>query len=108
MEDAELAKLDGMDLIKRFERDIVLDCHSFTARFERSLAQRELCRRGAGCLKAITDHLRKNPPKDFMDLRTAWGYLLNQIEIRLDPKKTGPKRLKDTAGWIAWADKFSK
>jgi hypothetical protein len=94
------------DLIKQFEGDIVYDAHSYTARFERSRAQKELVRRGKEVLPPIITHLRAHPPGEGMDLKTAWGHLLNWIEINIDPKKSGPQTLKDTTGWIAWAERM--
>lgn len=92
--------------IKWFEWDIVYDCHGYTARFERSLNQKELKRRGKDALPAIIAHLKANPPSSFMDLDTAWGQLLNEIEVEIDPEKSGPQLLKDTSGWIAWAERM--
>lgn len=93
------------ELIKRFESDIIYDCHSYTSRFGRSPGRKELERRGLSVLPQIIDHLRQNPPGDGMDLRTAWGNLLNNFAIHLgeDEVRRGPELLKDTAGWINWA-----
>ena len=96
-----------VELIRQFERDIVYDCHGYTARFERSDAQKELCRRGRRVLRPIIDHLRANPPVDFMDLKTAWGHLLNWIEVAVDPEKSGPQKLRDTEDWLLWAERFA-
>ncbi len=100
----EMKGLTAEKLIERFENDIVYDCHSYFSRFERSFAQQEMVRRGRTVLGPIIAHLKAKPPSDFMDLRTAWGYLLNRIEIEIDPQKSGPQKLKDTGGWIAWAE----
>jgi hypothetical protein len=94
-------------LINRFENDILYDCHGFTVRFERSESQRELVRQGKIVLRPIVEHLRANPPSDFMQLNVAWGKLLNWIEIGIDQKRDGPQRLDDTEGWIVWAEHMS-
>jgi len=94
-------------LIERFEGDIVYDAHGFTAKFERSHAQKELTRRGQEVLRPIIDHLNENMPESKFKLDIAWAYLLNQIEVRIDPDKTGPQKLADTKGWIKWAKKFA-
>lgn len=100
---------EGMDLselIEGFERDIVYDAHGYTARFERSQHRQELQRRGRGALPAIVAHLQVKLPSSFMNLDTAWGNLLNWIEIEIDPEKSGPQTLKDTPAWIAWAERI--
>jgi hypothetical protein len=102
-----ISSSDVGELIGRFERSMIYDCHSFTARFSRSDARRELARRGAAVLGAIAAHLRKAPPSDKFDVRTAWGLLLHQIEISVDPKQSGPQKFKDTEGWISWAERFA-
>ena len=94
------------ELIEGFEGDIVYDVHSYTARFERSQYQKEFKRRGKDALPAIIAHLRAKPPSSFMDLDTAWGHLLNRIEVDIDPEKSGPQMLKDTMGWIDWAERM--
>lgn len=101
------SELGVLDLIDRFEKDIVYDCHSYTARFERSQAMKELHRRGKAVLRPIIEHLKRYPPTGFMSLDCAWGHLLNWIEVNVDSEKTGPKDRRDTAGWIAWAEKFA-
>lgn len=107
MSTLDITKKTPSELIKGFEGDIVFDCHGYTARFERSQYRQELQRRGRTMLQSITDHLRANPPGGGRQLDTAWGHLLNWIEIDIDPEKSGPRLLKDLSGWIAWADRMA-
>lgn len=95
------------ELIERFENDIIFDAHSYRARFERSQARKELCQRGKQALRDIVDHLKSALPLSG-DIQTAWGHLLCLIEPTIDSNKTGPNELKDTEGWISWADKFAQ
>lgn len=100
----QIEKWGADKLIKRFENDILYDCHSYHLKFERSDAKKELVRRGREVLKTIIEHLHKKTPSG--DLQVAWNNLLNMIEIQIDPDKTSPKDLRDTEGWISWAEKF--
>lgn len=110
-----------LELIYKFEGNIIYDCHSLTARFERSLAQRELlrrseksARRSKEVLKAIIKRVslyQQLPASPILNLQEelniAWAMLLNQIENRIDPDKTAPKSLRDTEGWLNWARRFA-
>lgn len=95
------------DLISQFENDIRYDAHSLIARLERSRSGYELRSRGQAVLGAIVRHLEQNPPQD-RELRIAWGWILNGIEIDIDAEKTAPKQYLDTSGWIAWARRFAQ
>lgn len=100
-----LVHVSAEDLIKRFEADMVYDAHKQTTRFHRSDAQKELSRRGKAVLGDIVRHLQRSSPND--DLAGAWCNLLLQIELKVDPQKTGPDSLRDVVGWAAWAQKFA-
>lgn len=91
-------------LLERFEKDIIYDAHGFIQRFERSSAQEELFQRGKEILRMVIDHLIVQLPKG--DLRIAWTRLLNRIEIKIDPEKSGPRDRRNIRGWIQWAEKF--
>lgn len=100
------------ELIKRFESDIVYDVHSLRAKFERSYAQKMLFSKGREALGPIIKHLQAEKPATDIEaiqeeVFIAWGQLLNRIEIKVDPDKGGPQDLRDTAGWIAWAERFA-
>lgn len=103
----EVGEMSPKELIEKFERNMNYDCHSFNARFSRSAARIELARRGAAILGAIAAHLREHPPTDQFDIKTAWGLLLHEIEIEIDPKRSGPQKFADAEGWIAWAERFA-
>ena len=92
------------ELIERFERDMLYDCHGYVLRFSRSQARKELVRRGKKTLKPIAEHLRVHPPGSGMGLDTAWGNLLCLIGTSL-PVEDGPKLFNDTRGWIEWAER---
>ena len=92
--------------IKKFEKDITCDRYGFVVRFEKSVAQKELSRRGKSALKRIVRHLRQKPPSDFMNLDIAWGWLLGSIEKKVDPERTGPDSYIDTKGWVKWAKRI--
>lgn len=94
------------EVIQNFEGDITYDCHCYTARFERSSARRELCRRGFDALPAVVAHLKAKPPLSFMRLDYAWGHLLHWIAINLDPKGNNPEERTDTQGWIERIEKI--
>ncbi len=72
------------DLIDRFVRNILYDCHSVERRVNFSDARKELQRRGRVVLKEIAEYLTKTfSGKGFRefqgldeDLFLAWGYLL--------------------------------
>lgn len=89
------------ELIERFERDMLYDCHGYVLRFSRSEARKELVRMGKRALRPIVDHLQSHPPGSGMNLDTAWGNLLCMIDA--DLSGDGPLLLKDTQGWIDWA-----
>ncbi len=95
-------------LCKQFDRDILYDCHSLSSRIERSKAAHSLRLNALGALPTIIRHIEKHTGLDRLDLRRAWGKLLNLIEIDIDPVHGGPKSLDDTVGWIAWAKKFAE
>lgn len=95
-------------LCKQFDRDILYDCHSLPSRIERSEAAHGLRLNAYGALPTIIRHIELHEGLDKLDLRRAWGKLLNHIEIDLDPARGGPKSLDDTVGWIAWARKFAE
>ena len=101
----EANEMTPEELIARFEGDIVYDAHNYGARFRRSNGRKELESRGISILPQIIDHLQRNPPGDFMDLRTAWGHLLNNFAINIGEEELQkcPQLLKDTQGWIDWA-----
>ncbi len=91
---------------------MVYDCHGFYQRFGRSAAQKELMRRGQKVLGPIAEHLKTRPIFDKielgMNLDTAFGYLLNQIGIKMGKEKLvdAPRQLKDVSGWGTWAQKY--
>lgn len=99
------ADMTPEELIERFRNDILYDAHSYTARFERSMAQKELVRRGKESIQSIIDHLKAFPPKDDAILKTAWGHVLFLIEENIGCEETGPQLLQDTDGWIVWGEK---
>lgn len=110
----EIRNLDPPKLVERFENDIIYDCHSLRAKFGRSQAQRELVQKGRESLRPIVEHIRlyqQTPPTSYPlvldDLLVAWGMLFHSIEIEVDPDRTGPQDLRDTDGWMAWAEKFA-
>jgi len=79
-------------LIKKFEDNMMYDCHSLRIRFERSQFQKELFERGQRSLRFIIEHLCQRKPIVAYplldeDVVLAWTMLLNRIEIRIDPKK---------------------
>lgn len=68
------------ELIQGFEDDIIYDCHGFFIRYGRSLARKELMRRGRSALEEIDKHLAKNPPSDVHELKAAWTHLRFDIK----------------------------
>jgi hypothetical protein len=103
--DEEMKDWSDSQLFERFEKDIIYDAHGFIQRFERSNAQEELFQRGKEILRPVIDHLLAQLPQG--DLRIAWTRLLNRIEIKIDPEKSGPRDLRNVRGWIRWAEKFA-
>lgn len=100
------AEMTAQELIERFTADILYDAHSYTARFERSMAQKELVRRGKEGIRPIIDYLKTLPPsKGGESLNIALGHLLFRIEKSFDCKEAGPQLFGDTDGWIAWGEK---
>lgn len=94
------------EVIQNFEGDITYDCHYYTARFERSSARRELCRRGLDALPAVVAHLKAKPPLSFMRLDYAWGHLLQWIAINLDPEGNNSGERTDIPSWIDRIEKI--
>jgi hypothetical protein len=94
-------------LFERFESDIIYDAHSFWIRFSRSWSRQELERRGKDALQEIVRYLRAAHFSKDGQMELAWSSLLNNLEIKIDPKKTGPTSLSDFAGWLKWAEKFA-
>lgn len=99
-------------LCERFDRDILYDCHSLIAREERSLAQKELLRRGRSALATVIVHLENHPKLTgrvpelsglLEDLRLGWVMVLNRFEVALDPKRGAPQLLAAYDGWLVWA-----
>jgi hypothetical protein len=95
-------------LCEQYDRDILYDCHSLPSRIERSRAALSLRLNAFGALPTIIRHIETHTGLDKLDLRRAWGKLLNLIEIDIDPAHGGPKSLDDTAGWLNWAKKFAE
>ncbi len=95
-----------LELIEQFEKDIIYDCHNLGTRIRRSEALKSLVKTGQQALRPIINHLKENSPSD-PRLKNAWGSLLNLIEIEIDERKSGPQKLANTEGWIAWAEKFA-
>jgi hypothetical protein len=99
------------ELIKHFEGDILYDCHSFRARIGRSLALREIVRRGTNILPDLVAHLERTNfaehgarayPSGGEELACAWAVVLGGIER--DHGLTGaPQVYSDKVGWLAWA-----
>ena len=105
-------KMSWENLFERFESDIRYDCHSLTAKFERSSAQEELFKRGKESLRPIIGHLQQRKEKNNFplldeDMTRAWAMLLNRIEIEIDPETSGPQDLSDLKGWLEWAERFA-
>jgi hypothetical protein len=105
----EESKMTAEELIERFAKDIIYDCHSLRARFERSMAMRELVRRGPAVLGAISKFL-KTPIAEREagdDLDWAFCSLLNQIGVHHLKKelKEAPDS-QDVDGWASWAEKY--
>ncbi|MFC1615084.1 hypothetical protein ACFL22_00810 [Patescibacteria group bacterium] len=96
------------ELIQRFEKDILYDCHSLSARINRSDAQKELVEIGQGALRQIAEYLKPKCTSDATELTVAWCTLLCYIEADIDPQKTGPELLDETQGWVDWAEKFAE
>lgn len=70
------------ELIMMFESDIEFDCHSYRARYGRSLARKELVCRGSTTIPEIENHLRLNPPTDKPHrLETAWKDLRQELRM---------------------------
>lgn len=106
-------EMDYTKLLRRFMNDIAFDCHSMRAKFERSMAQRELSRRGQKSLRPILDYLHKINFDVHQKFSTgeecdfAWIKLLHVIEATIDPNRTAPNDLRDIPGWIKWAETFA-
>jgi hypothetical protein len=109
----EIEKMSFPELIAKFERSIAYNCHSLPIKFERSSAQKELARRGRESLRPIIERLRQERepithyPLIEDDVTRAWMMLLNKIEIKVDPEKSGPEDLRDIEGWLSWAERFA-
>lgn len=100
------ADMTPEELIERFRNDILYDAHSYTARFERSVAQRELVRRGKEGLRQIIDHLKMSiSSRSDGSIKIAWGHLLFRIEKSIGCEEAGPQLFGDIDGWIAWGEK---
>ncbi len=88
-----------------FEADIIFDAHGLVAKVSRSRAGRSLRGFGHAALRQIVTHLKRHTRlANHEELRWAWGTLLSQFEIDLDPQKSGPQSLVETDAWIRWAE----
>ncbi len=108
-----LKKMSYPRLFRKFEDSIRNDCHSLEIKFGRSRFQEEIFRRGKRSLGLVIDHIRQrktdaNFPLLDKDVALAWTMVLNRIEIKIDPGKTGPPDLRNLKGWLAWAERFAK
>ncbi len=106
-----LKDMSPTELFKDFEGDIKYDAHNFQTKFSRSDARKELERRGKSILLPLIDWLRPQLDEDGRlpgeEIRLAWAMMLNNIENVIDPRKSAPQSLHDTAGWLAWAERFA-
>ena len=96
------------DLIKRFESDILHDCHSYESRFRRSAARKALEEKGATVLEPIHKHLTENTPSSFMDLSVAWGELLCQLCKSAEIEFPSDLPFSKTEEWILLVQKSLK
>jgi len=95
--------------IRRAIKDILYDCHSFTAKVGRSSAIKYLCSKGKRSLRALVEYLTLNPEclgHIESEVRVMFGMVFADIEKQIDPAKTGPQKLNETDLWIGWAKKF--
>lgn len=83
-------------LIKDFEKDV------------NSNAGKKLVAQGLTALPEIIEHLSDNIPSSSLELQTAWGKLLADMEKDIDILKSGPAKYTDYYNWISWAKRMVK
>lgn len=74
-----VSEMTVLELIERFEKDIIYDAHSFRAKYHRSDARKELVKRRLGTVDAIVDHLWEGKGYRTPELKTAWTLLVTHI-----------------------------
>ncbi len=97
-------------LIKRFEEDILYDCHSMTSKINRSKARAEIIEEGPQNIKLIVEHIaqkkytsQKDPQKN--PLGTAWVLFLSWWAK--DLKIYSPQQTEEMSTWIKWGRSLS-
>lgn len=95
------------DLIVRFEKDMMFDCHGNLLRVSRSSAARRLLSLGKKALPQITAHLSQEPPNQQLEIHICWGMLLDGIAVKLCIWEK-PTTFDDIEGWIAMAKRESE
>jgi len=90
------------NLLKRFESDIIYDCHQLQTKTSRSAAGKEIIRRGRESLKAMAEFLFKQRNYND-DVLLAATIILCWLSHKY---KLGgiPETYSDVDGWIAWAN----
>ena len=88
--------METNELIKKFEKNI------------NSGAGRKIVAQGLNALPDVIKHLSDNLPSSTVELQTAWGTLLAEMENEIDVLKSGPAKYNDYYGWIGWAKRMVK
>jgi hypothetical protein len=100
------------ELCKRFDDDIVHDCHGLLAKVSRSHALAELLHRGRPILPEIAKYLRGHKTLNgahplLEELRFAWGIALNYMANEIGEFSSAPNDRRDTPAWITWAEQMA-
>lgn len=88
------------NLIQRFEKDILYDCHSLGAKVSRSRVGREILRRGLNSIGLMARNLQGWRLKE-EDVRQALIMLLQEIG-RMHNLTDMPDSRHDFNGWVVW------
>ncbi len=107
-----MQQLDATKLCDEFQASIRFDSHQVSTRTSRSIAGKEIRRRGAAILSDVGSFLRSyqwpsHCPEWDDDVKSAWGLLLSWLadELRLPG---APASQRDFESWVAWAEESPK